>query len=142
MSAAAPAPRPVTGSAASVGFGSANQQLCSSAVNTKPNFPNTIGTVAGGAKTLTGAGSTFVAPMMSDWTKAYSTATGNQVTYASIGSGGGVQQVQANTVNFGDSDVGMTPAEIAAAKGAGAADPAAARRGGADLQPARDRRRA
>ncbi len=106
-----------TGSAASVSFGSANQALCGSAVNTKPDFPNSIGTIAGGSKTLTGAGSTFVAPMMSDWTKAYSTATGNQVTYDSIGSGGGVEQVQANTVNFGDSDVGMTPAEIAAAKG-------------------------
>jgi phosphate transport system substrate-binding protein len=106
-----------TGSAASVSFGSANQALCGGAVNTKPDYPDSIGTIAGGSKTLTGAGSTFVAPMMSDWTKAYSTATGNQVTYDSIGSGGGVEQVQANTVNFGDSDVGMTAAEIAAAKG-------------------------
>lgn len=100
-----------------MGFGSANQTLCTSAVNTKPSYQNTIGTIAGGSKTLTGAGSTFVAPMMSDWTKAYSTATGVQVTYDSIGSGGGVAQVQANTVNFGDSDVGMKPSEIAAAKG-------------------------
>jgi phosphate transport system substrate-binding protein len=108
---------PGSPSASAAGFGSANQALCSGTVNTKPGYKNAIGTVAGGSKTLTGAGSTFVAPMMSDWTKAYSTATGNQVTYDSIGSGGGVAQVQANTVNFGDSDVGMKPSEIAAAKG-------------------------
>jgi len=105
------------GTVSSAGFGSANKTLCSSAVNSKPNYPNTIGTVAGGSKTLTGAGSTFVAPMMSDWTKAYSTATGVQVTYSSIGSGGGVAQVQANTVNFGDSDTGMNAADLAKAKG-------------------------
>ena len=102
--------------AATVGFGSANAALCSAA-SVKPNFTNTIGTVAGGAKSISGAGSTFVAPMMDDWTKAYSTASGVQVSYASIGSGGGVSAVQANTVNFGDSDVGMTSAEIAASKG-------------------------
>jgi phosphate transport system substrate-binding protein len=105
------------GSAASaVGFGSANQQLCSSAGDTTPNYKDTIGTIADGAKTLTGAGSTFVAPMMSDWIKAYSQADGVQVTYDSIGSGGGVKQIQAGTVNFGQSDVGITTAEMAAAK--------------------------
>ena len=105
------------GAVSSVGFGSANQTLCSGAVNSKPNYPNAIGTIAGGSKTLTGAGSTFVAPMMSDWTKAYNTATGVQVSYSSIGSGGGVAQVQANTVNFGDSDTGMNAADLAKAKG-------------------------
>jgi ABC-type phosphate transport system substrate-binding protein len=81
------------GTTSSVSFGSANQQLCLSAGNTKPGYPDTIGTIAGGAKTLTGAGSTFVAPMMDDWIKAYSQATGVQVTYDSIGSGGGVEQI-------------------------------------------------
>jgi phosphate transport system substrate-binding protein len=100
-----------TGSGASAGgFGSANQQLCGDAGNTKPGYQNTVGTISGGAKTLTGAGSTFVAPMMSDWTKSYNTSTGVQVTYSSIGSGGGVAQVQAGTVNFGASDTGMKPA--------------------------------
>ena len=50
--------------AATVGFGSANATLCS-ATTAKPDFTNTIGTIAGGAKSLSGAGSTFVAPMMS-----------------------------------------------------------------------------
>jgi phosphate transport system substrate-binding protein len=103
--------------AGGVSFGSANQQLCSNTANTKPGYKNTISTIAGGSKTLSGAGSTFVAPIMSDWTKAYSQATGNQVSYASVGSGAGVKQIQAGTVDFGDSDTGMKPAEIAAAKG-------------------------
>jgi len=102
--------------AVTVGFGAANATLCS-ATTAKPVFTNTIGTITGGAASLSGAGSTFVAPMMDDWTKAYSTASGVKVSYASIGSGGGVAAVQANTVDFGDSDVGMTPAEIAASKG-------------------------
>jgi phosphate transport system substrate-binding protein len=102
---------------ASAGFGSANQRLCSSAADTKPGYPNTIGTIPGGAKTLSGAGATFVAPMMSAWAKAYSTANGVQVSYQSIGSGGGIAQIQAQTVDFGDSDTGMTPAELGAAKG-------------------------
>ena len=87
--------------AATVGFGAANATLCS-ATTAKPTFTNTIGTITGGATSLSGAGSTFVAPIMDDWTKAYSTPSGVKVSYASIGSGGGVAAVQANTVNFGD----------------------------------------
>ena len=55
--------------------------------------------------------------MYSQWSSGYDKATKVAVAYASIGSGGGVAAVQAGTVNFGDSDVGMTPAEIAASKG-------------------------
>jgi phosphate transport system substrate-binding protein len=55
--------------------------------------------------------------MMSAWTKAYSKASGVQVSYQSIGSGGGIAQIQAGTVHFGDSDTGMTPAELAEARG-------------------------
>jgi phosphate transport system substrate-binding protein len=105
-----------TASQSSVGFGAQNQQLCSSS-SAKPGYTNSIGTVSGGAKTLSGAGSTFVAPMMSDWAKTYNTSTGVQVSYQSIGSGGGIAQVQANTVDFGVADTGMKPSEIAAAKG-------------------------
>ena len=67
---------------------------------------------------LTGAGSTFDQPL---FTKAFFTFnqqnSGVMVNYASIGSGGGIAQFQANTVNFGASDVPMTPAEIAKASG-------------------------
>lgn len=98
-------------------WGSQNATRCAAAVNTKPDYTNSIGTIKGGANTISGAGSTFAAPMYSQWSSAYDTASGVAVAYASIGSGGGVAAVQAGTVNFGDSDVGMSPAEIAASKG-------------------------
>lgn len=67
---------------------------------------------------LTGAGSTFDQPL---FTKAFfeynQQNSGVTVNYASIGSGGGIAQFQANTVNFGASDVPMTPADIAKATG-------------------------
>lgn len=54
---------------------------------------------------LNGAGSTFVYPVMSQWTHDYSSKhSGTQINYQSIGSGGGVQQVRAGTVDFGASD--------------------------------------
>ena len=83
----------------------------------QPNYKDTIGTVAGGAKTLSGPGSTFAAPLYSTWASAYSKATEVAVAYASIGSGGGVAAIQANTVNFGDSDSGWRPRTSQAAKG-------------------------
>lgn len=68
--------------------------------------------------TLTGAGSTFDQPFFTkafyEYNKLNSKVT---VNYASIGSGGGIAQFQANTVNFGASDVPMKSSEIAAAKG-------------------------
>lgn len=83
-----------------------------------PGYSNGLATVAGQATTLSGAGSTFVAPMMSVWTKAYATSNGVQVAYSSVGSGAGIAQLQANTVDFGDSDAFMTDSDIAKAKGA------------------------
>jgi len=82
-----------------------------------PGYSNGVATVAGQATTLSGAGSTFVAPMMSVWTKAYATSNGVQVAYSSVGSGAGIAQLQANTVDFGDSDAFMSDSDIAKAKG-------------------------
>lgn len=71
---------------------------------------------AGGA--LTGAGSTFDQPFFTRAFFTYNQAnSGVTVNYASIGSGGGIKQFQANTVNFGASDVPMKASEIAAATG-------------------------
>lgn len=54
---------------------------------------------------LSGAGSTFVYPVMSRWTQEFRTRNANiQINYQSIGSGGGVQQVKSGTVDFGASD--------------------------------------
>ena len=65
---------------------------------------------------LSGAGSTFVAPIMSMWAQAYS-KKGTNVAYQGIGSGGGVSQIDAQTVDFGASDTPMLDTELAAAKG-------------------------
>jgi len=82
-----------------------------------PGYANGLAPVAGQATTLSGAGSTFVAPMMSVWTKAYATSNGVQVAYQSVGSGAGIAQLQAETVDFGDSDAFMKDSDIAKAKG-------------------------
>lgn len=103
-----------SGAGGHVGFGN---QICGQSATDRPGYKNTIPNIPGGAKSLSGAGSTFVAPMMSSWTKTYHTKTGVQVSYQSIGSGGGVAQVQAGTVDFGASDTGMSADEIAQAKG-------------------------
>jgi phosphate transport system substrate-binding protein len=91
-------------------------QVCTG-TTANPGYSNGLATVAGQATTLSGAGSTFVAPMMSVWTKAYATANNVQVAYSSVGSGAGVAQIQAGTVDFGDSDAFMKDSDIAAAKG-------------------------
>jgi len=83
-----------------------------------PSDPYIAADVKAPAATLTGAGSTFDQPL---FTKAFyeynQKNTGVTINYASIGSGGGIAQFQANTVNFGASDVPMSPADIASATG-------------------------
>jgi phosphate transport system substrate-binding protein len=66
---------------------------------------------------VTGAGSTFIAPMMSKWQSDYSSKTGDTVTYGAIGSGGGIEQITARTVDFGASDAPMTSEQLTACKG-------------------------
>ena len=64
------------------------------------------------ATDITGAGASFVFPIMSKWSAEYSKATKNRVNYQSIGSGGGIAQIKAKTVDFGSSDAPMTVAEL------------------------------
>jgi phosphate transport system substrate-binding protein len=66
---------------------------------------------------ITGAGSTFIAPLMSKWQSDYSSKTGDTVTYGAIGSGGGIEQITARTVDFGASDAPMTADQLSACKG-------------------------
>jgi phosphate transport system substrate-binding protein len=66
-----------------------------------------------GAADITGAGASFPAPIYAKWADAYQKATGNKVNYQSIGSGGGIKQIQAKTVDFGASDMPMKPEELA-----------------------------
>ncbi|MEK8088589.1 phosphate ABC transporter substrate-binding protein PstS [Thermithiobacillus plumbiphilus] len=64
------------------------------------------------AAQITGAGSTFVYPVISKWAEAYKAKTGNSVNYQSIGSGGGIAQIKAGTVDFGASDMPLAPQEL------------------------------
>jgi phosphate transport system substrate-binding protein len=62
---------------------------------------------------LNGAGSTFVYPVMSQWTAAFTNTHSNvHINYQSIGSGGGVQQVKSGTVDFGASDNPLTDDQL------------------------------
>jgi phosphate transport system substrate-binding protein len=56
------------------------------------------------AQDITGAGATFPAPVYAKWAEAYKAATGAQLNYQAIGSGGGIKQIVAKTVDFGASD--------------------------------------
>ncbi len=56
------------------------------------------------AAEITGAGASFPAPIYAKWAEAYRAATGNSLNYQAIGSGGGVRQITARTVDFGASD--------------------------------------
>jgi phosphate transport system substrate-binding protein len=66
------------------------------------------------AAEISGAGATFPYPIYAKWAEAYAKETGNQLNYQSIGSGGGIRQIQAKTVTFGASDKPLTPEELKA----------------------------
>ena len=71
------------------------------------------GLVAGAsAAQLTGAGATFPAPMYAKWAEAYKAQTGTTMNYQAIGSGGGVKQILAKTVDFGASDDPVPAADL------------------------------
>ncbi len=74
----------------------------------------TFGLIAGvNAETINGAGASFPYPVYSAWAYDYHKASGMQFNYQSIGSGGGVKQISARTVDFGATDAPMTSAELA-----------------------------
>ncbi|CAJ0779383.1 Phosphate-binding protein PstS [Ralstonia condita] len=64
------------------------------------------------AADITGAGATFPAPVYSKWADAYQKATGTKVNYQAIGSGGGIKQITAKTVDFGASDMPLKDADL------------------------------
>ncbi|MEO7054917.1 MAG: phosphate ABC transporter substrate-binding protein PstS, partial [Rhizomicrobium sp.] len=70
---------------------------------------------AASAIDITGAGSTFVFPIVSKWAATYKGVSGNSLNYQSIGSGGGIAQIKAKTVTFGATDKPLTSKELAAA---------------------------
>ena len=76
---------------------------------------NQAGNAAGGGSgvQITGAGSTFVYPVLSAWATDYQKANGAMINYQSIGSGGGIAQVEAGTVDFGATDQPLGSDELA-----------------------------
>jgi phosphate transport system substrate-binding protein len=64
------------------------------------------------AADITGAGATFPYPIYSKWAEAYKASTGIGLNYQSIGSGGGIKQIKAKTVDFGASDMPLKPEEL------------------------------
>ncbi|HEY0270420.1 MAG TPA: phosphate ABC transporter substrate-binding protein PstS [Sphingomonas sp.] len=70
---------------------------------------------AASAADLSGAGATFPAPVYAKWAEMYKGATGIGLNYQAIGSGGGIKQIKAKTVDFGASDKPLKPEELSAA---------------------------
>lgn len=64
------------------------------------------------AATITGAGATFPYPLYAKWASEYKKQSGTGLNYQSIGSGGGIKQIQARTVDFGASDMPLKPEEL------------------------------
>jgi phosphate transport system substrate-binding protein len=64
------------------------------------------------AADITGAGATFPYPIYAKWAEAYKKATGAGMNYQSIGSGGGIKQIKAKTVDFGASDMPLNAEEL------------------------------
>jgi phosphate transport system substrate-binding protein len=66
---------------------------------------------------ITGAGSTLVAPLMANWINGFEIKEGIAVKYGSVGSGAGIGQITARTVDFGASDAPLTPEQASACNG-------------------------
>jgi len=65
------------------------------------------------AQDVTGAGASFPAPVYAKWTDAFNKATGARVNYQSVGSGAGIRQIKAKTVDFGATDAPLKDEELA-----------------------------
>src|SRR5579871_6416972 len=92
-------------------------------IKMKLKYRTLIGAVAGLALTataamaadITGAGSTFVYPVIAKWASVYKGSAGVGLNYQSIGSGGGIAQIKAKTVTFGASDKPLALKDLNAA---------------------------
>ncbi|CAM3884041.1 phosphate ABC transporter substrate-binding protein PstS [Roseateles saccharophilus] len=72
-----------------------------------------FGAQAALAQDVTGAGATFPAPIYAKWADAYNKATGARINYQSVGSGAGIKQIKAKTVDFGASDMPLKDEDLA-----------------------------
>ena len=69
------------------------------------------------AQSLNGAGATFPVPIYSKWFATYAAQTGVKINYQAVGSGAGIKQLKANTVDFAGSDAPLSNADLAAMPG-------------------------
>ncbi len=72
-----------------------------------------VASATAGAQDVTGAGATFPAPIYAKWADAYNKATGAKINYQSVGSGAGIRQIKAKTVDFGATDMPLKDDELA-----------------------------
>jgi phosphate transport system substrate-binding protein len=70
------------------------------------------GAAAADVQSISGAGATFPYPVYAKWAEAYAAKTGVKMNYQSIGSGGGIKQIKAKTVDFGASDAPLEPGDL------------------------------
>jgi phosphate transport system substrate-binding protein len=97
------------GSAAAIALGAA---ACGSSKNSSSGGSSS-------SSALNGAGSTFQAPLVSEWASRFKSSAGITVNYQPVGSGAGIAQFTAGTVDFAGSDAVMKPEEVAAGKSKG-----------------------
>jgi phosphate transport system substrate-binding protein len=71
-----------------------------------------IAAIPARAAEIAGAGATFPYPIYAKWAEAYKAKTGTSMNYQSIGSGGGIKQIEAKTVDFGASDMPLKPEDL------------------------------
>jgi phosphate transport system substrate-binding protein len=71
------------------------------------------GPTSSAANEVTGAGASFPAPLYAKWASDYNKATGIRVNYQSVGSGAGIKQIEAKTIDFGASDAPLKDEELA-----------------------------
>ena len=90
---------------------------CGSGGGTTTVTKNGPGGTPTDSKVLTGAGSTLVYPLVSQWEPDYATKAGVTITYGAIGSGGGIDQITARAVDFGASDAPLSSDQATACKG-------------------------
>ena len=97
----------------------ASSSSTTTSATTTSSTPTTTSTSTLPIVALNGAGATFPAPLYTKWFSEYSKLTGININYQAVGSGAGINQITAGTVDFGASDGIMTDAQVAAAQAAG-----------------------
>lgn len=88
-----------------------NRKRLAAAITALIAFMTTGFTSTAFAEDLTGAGSTLVAPLMAQWQSDFKKRTGIEVTYGSVGSGAGIQQITSRSVDFGATDAPLKPSQ-------------------------------